>query len=554
VNWVWEASLSAAVLIALGWLVIACFGNRLPAWARYGIWLLVFLRLMVPVVPKAGFSVWNLREVLKADTSVRQPPAVVEQPEGYKPALQQVESQRYERRVPVISLVWFGGMLTCMIVAVVRHRRLSRWVRQLAPCKDKPVLSMVDRAQAAFGVRKSIAVLIDNRFGTPAVFGWKQPSVLLPQTPFNEQELYGVLLHEIAHVKCRDGLFNWVWIFVRSVHWFNPLVWYAFRRLRAERELFCDALVLKRLQPPERAVYGNMLLTISTQLSGQAAPLTLTSILQQKPEIHRRIHMIAKYKSTPWLLSAAFTLLLIALAGITFTRAAERKAPPGPAAPAAAVTPAASTKALDLLKDELDKQEAIVRHLQKETSKMAEKLEPAELSGADTLQKLALVRVDVNAEVVRLSSLYKQLMGQNRAELRQTIGSALPDNQLSQLMQQLDMAQQKLADLIEDRAPEHPDVKRTKRVLAQINIQIESRIDGIVSGLKARIAAEEAHLDALGKELDQARARYVERSQRNRPYQESLQELRAQEEILQRLRLRMVQERIDIAIEGGREK
>jgi flagellar biosynthesis chaperone FliJ len=180
---------------------------------------------------------------------------------------------------------------------------------------------------------------------------------------------------------------------------------------------------------------------------------------------------------------------------------------------------------------------------------MAEELGPTELSGADTLQKLALVRVDVNAEVVRLSSLYKQVTSQSRAELRQTISSALPDNQLSQLMQQLDSSEQKLADLIEDRAPEHPDVKRIARVVAQINKQIESRIDSMVSGLQARLAAERAHLDALSKELDQAHAKYIERSQRNRPYQESLQDLRAQEEILQRLRLRMLDERIS-ALQG----
>ena len=249
--------------------------------------------------------------------------------------------------------------------------------------------------------------------------------------------------------------------------------------------------------------------------------------------------MIAKYKSTPWLISAAFALLLIALAGITFTRAAERKAPP------VTVVPPVSAKSLDLLKDELARQEAIVRHLQSESSKLAEELGPAELSGADTLQKLALVRVEVSAELVRLSSQYKQVTSQSRAELRQTISSALPDTQLSQLMQQLDMAEQKLADLIEDRAPEHPDVKRITRVVAQIDKQIESRIDGIVGGLQAKIAAERAHLDALTNELDQARARYVQRSQQNRPYQESLQELRAQEEVLQRLRLRMLDERIN---------
>jgi len=468
----------------------------------------------------------------------------MERSAGYKPAIQQTESLRYEeRRVPLVAVAWMVGALACMAFAVVRHRRLSNWVRRLSPCSEERVITLVDRARAAFAVRKPIAVLINDRFEAPAVFGWRKPRLLLPEAwlkDASEGELYGVLLHEIAHVRCRDALLNWACIFIRSVHWFNPLAWYAFRRLRAEREVFCDGLVMARLRPPERTVYGNTLLKMAAQLSGAVTPPTLVPVLQHKPEIHRRIHMIAKYKSTPWLLSAALALLLIALAGITFTRAAERKAPP---ATAPAVLPA-SVKSLDLLKDELAKQEAIVRHLQSETSKMAEELGPAELSGADTLQKLALVRVDVNAELVRLSSLHKQLTSQSQTELRQTIGSALPDNQLSQLMQQLDMAEQKIADLIEDRAPEHPDVKRITRVVAQINKQIESRIDGMVSGLQARLAAERAHLDALSKELDQAHARYIERSQRNRPYQESLQELRGQEEVLQRLRLRMLDERI----------
>jgi len=53
-----------------------------------------------------------------------------------------------------------------------------------------------------------------------------------------------VLLHEVAHVKRWDFLANVVSQMIAAVYWFNPLVWVALRRMRAEREQACDDLVL----------------------------------------------------------------------------------------------------------------------------------------------------------------------------------------------------------------------------------------------------------------------------------------------------------------------
>ena len=552
---VWQVSLSATLLITFGWLAIAVLGSRMPAWARHGIWLLVFLRLVMPVVPPTGFSIWNLgrvqgRDVIrKIDPLVRPSPVTFERSAGYQPVIRQRDTLWHKRSAPMISVVWVFGMLMWVGVAVVRHRRMARWVRGQGMCTEERVLAAVELARAAFKVRKPIVTVPDQRFEAPAVFGWRRPVLLLPERwlkEASEEEIHAVLLHEMAHVKCRDAALTWVFILVRSVHWFNPFVWYAFRRLRAERELFCDALVLKQLQMPQRTVYGNTLLKLAAQLSGAIAPPTLVPVLQHKPEIHRRIHMIAKYKSTPWLLSAAFTLLLIVLAGITFTRAADK-----PAAPAVAA-PQPQTKALELLEHEIAKQQEIVRKLQAESGALAEK---AETSGsAEALQKLRGQRIDAQAELVRVSSLLTYLKKLSKEDLRRSINTASPDNHLSQLMQQRDAMEQKVAELLEEVATEHPDVKRATRVLAQIEKQIENRIGGILSGLDARLSAEKAHLEALDKAIDEATDRFRISMQHSRPYQESLRELQAQEEILQRLRLRMVQERIDVAIEGERQK
>jgi beta-lactamase regulating signal transducer with metallopeptidase domain len=67
---------------------------------------------------------------------------------------------------------------------------------------------------------------------------------------FSTEELRFVFLHELAHVRRRDILMSWLMALLQVVHWFNPLVWFAFSRWRADRELACDAL--KRSVPDKQ--------------------------------------------------------------------------------------------------------------------------------------------------------------------------------------------------------------------------------------------------------------------------------------------------------------
>ena len=60
-----------------------------------------------------------------------------------------------------------------------------------------------------------------------------------------EDRIRIVLGHELAHVRRGDWLVQMAAELVRSVYWFNPLVWIACRRLRLESEQACDDAVLK---------------------------------------------------------------------------------------------------------------------------------------------------------------------------------------------------------------------------------------------------------------------------------------------------------------------
>src|SRR6267143_6256907 len=71
-DWLWKTSLYASVLIGLVLLIQLIFGERLPPRWRYALWLLVLLRLLMPVVPRSELSLFNLAARLKVQpTTVR---------------------------------------------------------------------------------------------------------------------------------------------------------------------------------------------------------------------------------------------------------------------------------------------------------------------------------------------------------------------------------------------------------------------------------------------------------------------------------------------------
>jgi hypothetical protein len=105
------------------------------------------------------------------------------------------------------------------------------------------------------------------------------------------------------------------------VHWFNPLVWYAFSRLRADRELACDALALAHAREAERQPYGQTILKLLEQFTRPAIAPGVLGILENKNQIQRRISMIAKYKSSSgWPILAASLAAVLALFTLTDPR------------------------------------------------------------------------------------------------------------------------------------------------------------------------------------------------------------------------------------------
>jgi len=94
-------------------------------------------------------------------------------------------------------------------------------------------------------------------------FGILKPTIVVSKGLLNglsKKELEAVFAHEIAHIKRKDSLVNWLAVFIRDISLFNPMAIYSFLRFLSEQEQACDDIGLSLTE--NATVYGQTLIKV----------------------------------------------------------------------------------------------------------------------------------------------------------------------------------------------------------------------------------------------------------------------------------------------------
>ena len=125
-----------------------------------------------------------------------------------------------------------------------------------------------------------------------------KPCIYLPIhliSDSKEEDIRYMLLHELRHYKHKDGIVNYLMSLAGIVYWFHPLVRYALKEMRNDREIACDTSVLKMLKADDYVAYGNTLLNLAGKLSLTPHPF-VSGISGNMKQMKRRILNIASYE------------------------------------------------------------------------------------------------------------------------------------------------------------------------------------------------------------------------------------------------------------------
>jgi len=186
-------------------------------------------------------------------------------------------------------------------------------------------------------VRRAIRLIENGRVQSPAIMGLFTPTLLLPdevREKFDARELRFIFLHELAHLKRGDVMVQALIALLQILHWFNPVLWYAFRRMRIDREPATDALVLSRTGEDEKERYGLMLIKLLEHFNQRHSLPTLVGILEDKDQFKRRFSLIARFTrgAYGWSVPGMVILGVLSVAGLTKTKATEMAGPSKPLA------------------------------------------------------------------------------------------------------------------------------------------------------------------------------------------------------------------------------
>jgi beta-lactamase regulating signal transducer with metallopeptidase domain len=197
-----------------------------------------------------------------------------------------------------LCTVWAGGVV---LGVAILWRRLGRFRALLAEAVDADAALVEDvRALARrMGLRSCPAIRILDAHVSPFVCArWRSLMMVLPARLLSEldrEQQHAVLVHELAHIRRRDHLMRWFEILVRGVFWWNPLAWWASRRLRQAEEECCDAWVVWAL-PDVRRSYGKALLWTVEFLAERRVVPVVAGTAFGGSHIKRRIETIMHQK------------------------------------------------------------------------------------------------------------------------------------------------------------------------------------------------------------------------------------------------------------------
>lgn len=276
-----------AALISAGIVTLALLRpllRRLGAAALYASWLLLPLLALTPALPRPGTEPLPL--VLQATGA----PA-----HAARPALPATP----EDLSAWVLAAWLAGTVAWLAVQARRQWALSQ-----------------------LGTRLPAG-------SSPALVGLLRPRVALPtdfEQRFPPAQRALILAHEEVHRDRWDNLWNLLACAIATLHWWNPLVAWAARRLRADQELACDAAVLSA-HPGARHDYTRALLT-AHQLHHLGAPLA--SRWGTTHPLVERIAMLNRPRPLSRLAAAGLAAIALAASGVAYAVQSAEAAPDAP--------------------------------------------------------------------------------------------------------------------------------------------------------------------------------------------------------------------------------
>lgn len=214
--------------------------------------------------------------------------------------------------------LWLFGVAMCILPIAMSWLGLRRLSALCRPVVEPRWLTDLDDACRSFGVTRPVRLVTapTSHVPVPMTWGMRRPTIALPSTAvaWSDGRRHVVIRHELAHVRRRDAVVQLAARLVTALYWFNPLVWWAGRRLRIEAEQAADDLVL--CAGDRASEYAQHLVAIAAGLRRRPAGSVVGVAMARRSTLEGRVLAILDEGRRRVATKRGMTLAVLALGAI----------------------------------------------------------------------------------------------------------------------------------------------------------------------------------------------------------------------------------------------
>jgi ankyrin repeat protein/beta-lactamase regulating signal transducer with metallopeptidase domain len=323
-NYLLIQSWQIVVLVIIIAVVTLALKNK-SAHVRYLLWLIVLAKCLVPplltfplaVLPAEGPIMEFEPPVVTApefavssSASLPEPPVSGSSAQITRDKLSRLTTRQW------LGLAWIAGVTVFILVAVTKAVRTDLWLKRQRKRLPDKLQSEIEKLFSGLSMGISPNLWLVEGIGQPFVWGMLRGGIYLPANFVkvnNTEHLKGVISHELSHVLRFDAAVNLLQVVAQAIFWFHPLVWWANKRIRAEREKCCDEMAIAHLNTKVKNYSRAIVETLVTEYES-TRPVPSLAVAGPVKNIEERIKTMLrpgkKFYKRPSLI-AAITILLV---------------------------------------------------------------------------------------------------------------------------------------------------------------------------------------------------------------------------------------------------
>ena len=323
----WDLVLQASVYGSIVGIVIlivkTLLKDKISGKWTYLLWMILIIKLIVPFGPQSSISLFNKIPSNITNNAIVDSSVIINSALNSNNSYEQenneyIASNTDEKEKKVLSinnngsidedenisnlykfinilpLVWMAGFITTLFISIFMFFTLNKQVKIKKNIEDENIKFILEKSKNIMKIKTDINLVVNDDIRTPALCRIIKPTILFPNAMLDleDDEIKYILLHELSHYKRKDILVNYLLVLLQCVHWFNPFIWFFFKKIREDMELATDEKVVSKLNEDEYKNYARTIITIIERISIVPKNIGVLGMADDKKILRKRIEMI----------------------------------------------------------------------------------------------------------------------------------------------------------------------------------------------------------------------------------------------------------------------